>query len=274
MYRFQITEEDYQNHWANNWNNVLIVKNWQSILPSIPVVTKSDVLYREVRTWLNSKQSAIYIGRGYLGNHILKHKRWWRASVNGWANTRIMPAPYSRWSMLNLPKHPWKVTEVKKVLLAPSKMTSKIWSPEVAFRWAESIRDKFPGAEVRIRPKAGKSGLRWETLWEDFDWADLVVAQASAITCEAFWYGKKVISTEPCPTWAAGSGILENWQDPTEPALRDAWHEHIAWSQFTVDEWNSGVALDLLEKYLGPITTYDPGHSYNLIENLEQTFND
>jgi hypothetical protein len=68
------------------------------------------------------------------------------------------------------------------------------------------------------------------------DWADLVVSQSSAITCEAFWYGKKVISTEPCPTWAAGRTTLEDWANPTEPALRAAWHEHIAWCQYTRDQ--------------------------------------
>jgi hypothetical protein len=265
MYRFQITEADYQNnHWTAGFKNIEIVKDWHSISPSIPVITKSDVLYPEVRTWLNQQQPAVYIGRGYLGNHILKQRLWWRASINGWANTKLMPIPYSRWGRLNLPKHPWKVDKIKNVLIAPSKMTSSVWSPEVAFTWAESIQDKFPGANVRIRPKIGKPGLRWSSLWKDFEWADLVVSQASAITCEAFWYGKKVISIEPCPTWAAEKHTLDNWQDPTEPKLRDLWHEHLAWSQYTLAEWSSGDAFSLIEQYLGPIVNYKSGHTYAL----------
>lgn len=164
---------------------------------------------------------------------------------------------------MNLTKHPWKVKKVKNVLIAPSKMTSTVWTPELGWRWAESMVDKFPGAEVKIRPKGGKAGIRYETLWQDLDWADLVVSQSSAITVEAFWYGKKVISTQPCVTWAAGPQDLNNWEDPTEPEFREEWHEHVAWSQFTSNEWETGEALELIEKYLGPITEYKSGQTYN-----------
>jgi hypothetical protein len=163
---------------------------------------------------------------------------------------------------MQLPKHPWKVKQVQKVLIAPSKMASNIWSQVGTDVWAQSMLDKFPGADVKIRYKASTPWERWSTLWEDLDWADLVVSQSSAITCEAFWYGKKVISTEPCPTWAAGRSILEDWADPTEPPLRAAWHEHIAWCQYTRSEWQSGEALDLLEQYLGPFKYYDPEFQY------------
>ena len=163
-----------------------------------------------------------------------------------------------------LPRHPWKVKQIQKVLIAPSKMVSRIWSQVETLTWAESMQDKFPGAETKIRYKADTPGVRWATLWDDLDWCDLVVTQSSAITCEALWYGKKVISLEPCPTWAAEHAKLEDWKNPQEPVMRDAWHEHLAWSQFTVDEWASGEALSLIEQYMGPIADYDPGHDYNL----------
>ena len=122
---------------------------------------------------------------------------------------------------------------------------------------------QFPGAEVKIRYKIKKSGLRWATLFEDLDWADLVVAQGSAITAEAFWYGKKVISTHPCITWAAQQNTLEDWQDPKEPELRDVWHEHLAWSQFRNEEWESGEALNLIEKYFKDIVNYKTNYNYS-----------
>jgi hypothetical protein len=132
-------------------------------------------------------------------------------------------------------------------------------------QWAEGLAAQFPGANVGIRYKAKKSWQRWQTLWADFDWADLVVAQSSAITCEAFWYGKKVISTEPCPTWAAERTMLDDWQNPTEPVLRDAWHEHLAWSQYTHEEWASGQALRLIDQYMGSAHDYDPEFKYNFV---------
>jgi hypothetical protein len=165
---------------------------------------------------------------------------------------------------MTLPKHPWKVKEVKNVLIAPSKMTANIWTPELSWRWAESMIEKFPGADVRIRAKIGKASARYKTLWQDLDWADLVVSQSSAITVEAFWYGKKVIGTQPCITWAAGTQDLVDWKNPKEPELREAWHEHLAWSQFTVSEWDSGEVFTLLEKYLGPIKSYQSNQIFDL----------
>lgn len=264
-----LTSESKDNPSVKNWIDlgikIIFVDDWKNISNKIPVLCAGDLLHSHVRYWLNNKQPAIYTGRGYVGNHLYKHRLFYRASVNGWANTKLLPIPYDRWNVMNLPRHPWKVKEIKNVLIAPSKMTSKIWTPDLDWRWTESMIKCFPTAEIKIRPKTGKQGVRYETLWQDFDWADLVVSQSSAITAEAFWYGKKVISTEPCITWAAGKQLLEDWQNPKEPELREQWHEHLAWSQFTVSERDSGEALYLIEKYVGSIENYDPGHRYNLI---------
>jgi hypothetical protein len=264
-FRFQITQKDYsENPWFQHWPKIKVVDTWENISSDLPVITGSDLTRYEVRHWLTSAQPAIYIGRGYLGNHIYKTRYWWRYSINGWANTQLTQVPHSRWNLTKLPRHPWKVKEVKNILLAPSKMTATLWNSNYGENWPAMLVDKFPGANVRIRLKQRKSGPRWATLWEDLDWADLVIAQSSAITCEAFWYGKKVISLEPCPTWAASRTLTEDWRDPAEPSNRDQWHEHIAWSQFSNEEWLTGKALTLIEKYIGPIIDYKSNHVYNL----------
>lgn len=261
---YKILESDFNDSLVSSWTNLEIVKNLSEIKKDDPMIMGGDILRSDVRSRLVESQPTIYIHRGYLGNHLYKTRRWWRYSINSFANTRLLDIPYSRWELLNLPKHPWKVKKVKNVLIAPSKMTSSVWDPELGDSWAESMLDKFPKAKVRIRPKARTPGLRWSTLWEDLDWADLVVSQSSAITVEALWYGKKVISLFPCPTWAAGAdSSLENWNDPTEPKYRDAWHEHIAWSQFTNTEWASGDALSMIEQYIGNVQEYKSGVRYD-----------
>jgi hypothetical protein len=186
-----------------------------------------------------------------------------RITINGWANFDLKNIPYSRWNLLGLKKHPWKVKTIKNVLIAPSKVSTWYWASCDSNVWAKEISKKFPGANIKIRYKMEKSRNRWNTLFNDFDWADLVVSQSSAITAEAFWYGKKVISTEPCTTWAAGRTTLDNWQDPTEPELRDAWHEHVAWSQFTNKEIDSGDAINLVQLYHGSALDIKQDHQYN-----------
>jgi hypothetical protein len=262
---YQILERDYQDgiHWFSNWNNLVRIEDYQSFDLQIPIIIGADLLRLEVRQLLNRRCNGIYIARGYLGNHMYKTRQLWRYAVNGWANTKLLKIPYSRWNLMGLERHPWKVNEVKNVLIAPSKMTQPLWDPIQGWGWAEHMATQFPGADVKIRYKKGKSGLRWKSLFKDLDWADLVVAQGSAITAEAFWYGKKVLSTAPCITWAAQKNTLEDWQNPQEPKLRDLWHEHLAWSQFRNEEWESGEAVELIEKYLGPIDQYGFDHFYN-----------
>ena len=269
MQQLQVLTKEYHEHpwipgWHSKFDSIEFFNNWQAVSAQRVVVCGADVNQLHVKHWLNQQQPALYIGRGYVGNHTSKHRRLWRVSVNGWANTILKSIPHSRWSLLNLPRHNWKVQRVKRVLITPSAVATSAWEGLNSQSWAENLLDKFPGAEIKIRIKAGKAGLRYQDLWNDLDWCDLVVAQSSAITCEAFWYGKKVISLQPCPTWAAEKTTLENWQDPIEPAYRDQWHEHLAWSQYTVDEWASGEAFDLIQQYLGPVQSYDPGHCYNL----------
>lgn len=266
---FQVLTHEYKDNpsipnWIRFGYDIKFVENWQDISKNIPVICWADLLRENVRHWLNNRQPAIYCGRGYVGNHLYKKRLISRASVNGWANTVLKPIPYSRWEIMNLPKHPWKVSKIKNVLIAPSKMTCIVWTPDLKWEWATSIVDKFPGAEIKIREKPGKMGNRYNTLWNDLNWADLVVSQSSAITAEAFWYGKKVISTEPCITWAAERTTFDTWDDPSEPKLRDEWHEHLAWSQYTTEEWLTGHALECLTKYLGPVENYDPEHTYNI----------
>jgi hypothetical protein len=262
-----VAQDHFIQEWVDNWitqkRNIVLCQNWNDADPTIPVFCYSDLTNPNVPVWLTRQRPAIYIGRGYIGNHLHKKRMFYRASVNSWANTVLKSVPHSRWPVMGLPRHPWKVQQVRNVLIAPSKVTTRVWSGQSSAEWAESMSAQFPGADVRIRTKPGKAGNRYATLWEDLDWADLIVSQSSAVTCEAFWYGKKVISTEPCPTWAAGRTKLEDWQNPTEPELRAAWHEHIAWCQFTRDEWMSGQALDLIEQYLGPVEQYDPEFQYN-----------
>lgn len=269
MQQLQVLTNEFKDHpWIPGWiqagYDVKFVTDPADIVDSMPVICASEIHRSHVRHWLNTRKPALYIGRGYAGNHTAKKRRLWRVSVNGWANTVLRPVPHSRWDKMQLPRHPWKVKQVQNVLIAPSKLVSRFWSGSTTLDWAEGMLDKFPGAEVKIRYKADTPAERWATLWDDLDWCDLVVTQSSAITCEALWYGKKVISVEPCPTWAAEHTKLEDWQNPHEPELRDAWHEHLAWSQFTVDEWASGEALGLINQYMGPIADYDPQHRYNL----------
>ena len=165
MKNYSILERDFiNNNLLNNWKDLNVITDLSEINSADPVIMGGNLLRPEVRERLNLQKPTIFIHRGYLGNHLYKKRYWWRYSINGFANVKPLSIPYSRWSLLNLPKYAWKVKAVKNILIAPSKLTSLVWSNENGQEWAESLSKMFVGAHVKIRYKAPKSGMRWATL--------------------------------------------------------------------------------------------------------------
>lgn len=253
----QIFPEPRPDLWLEGWkkwaDKVIILDDPYKADPDIPFVFGGNMVYKWVRNWMADRKPCIVTNRPFLGGHLQKKRSAWRASVNSFANTQLNPIPYSRWSTVGLEQHLWKVKEVKNVLIAPPAKSIRVWTNTTAEQWVEEMKNKFPGANVKIRLKTGMKGKggRYLSLWDDLDWADLVVSYSSAITAEAFWYGKKAISLGVCPTWIASDNHLNNWQDPTEPVNRAIWHEHLSWIQYTDEEWESGDAQEMIYQYQG-----------------------
>lgn len=231
--------------------------------PEIPLVGGLNLAQREFREWMGQRRPFICFNRPHLGGWANARRLGVRrASVNSYACTSFGKKTHNRWRVLDLPRHPWKVKSVRKVLIAPPQKTTWYCLGQGADEWANDQATWFQnqGAEVRVRHKTvgkGKKG-RYVTLFTDLDWTDLVVSYTSAITTEAFWYGKKVISPGVCSTWPCGSQSRDNWQDPTEPPHRDLWHEHAAWTQFTAEEWSSGEAQEMIIAYQGHPLEVEP----------------
>ena len=101
MKQIQVLTQEFKDHpWIDGWIqtgvDIKFIDNPADVVGSVPVICGSDLTKNYVCHWLNIKQPAVYIGRGYVGNHTSKRRRLWRASVNGWANTKLKPVPYSR----------------------------------------------------------------------------------------------------------------------------------------------------------------------------------
>lgn len=253
----QVFPEDTPLAWIDGWkkyaDKVIILEKPEDAKSDIPFIFGGNLMSKWVRNWMASGKPCFVTNRPFLGSQLHKKRMAWRVSVNSFACTKLGNVAHSRWNTIGLQKNPWKVREIKNVLIAPPRKSILAWTGLGGQEWVDTIKDKFPGANVKIRLKEGMKGKggRYATLWSDFDWADLIVSYSSAITTEAFWYGKKAISLGVCPTWIACDNHLNNWQDPTEPANRDIWHEHMSWIQFTNEEWGSGAAQEMTVAYQG-----------------------
>lgn len=235
------------------WADKLILLNHESEYnPEITLVAGSKFYKPFFYNIMKNKNPYIAINRPYLGSHATKHRNQWRVSVNSLANFTPKKTPIDRWSNINLEMIDWKVKKIENVLIAPPIKPLPIFLNQSMESWSVSMKEQFPGANIKIRYKEGKGkGGRYVTLWNDLDWADLVISFSSAINTEAFWYGKKTISLGICPTWMCQKPELENWQDPYEPVNRKDWHNHMGWIQFSNSEWMSGDAQEMTFFYQG-----------------------
>lgn len=247
-------EEWFINGWKKWADKLIILQDNLDYNPNITLVTGArfhEPLFQQI---MKNQNPYIAINRPYLGAHTTKHRNQWRVSVNSFANFTLKETPYDRWEKINLEKHSWKVNAVKNILIAPPVLGIPAFIGVKTIDWAELIANYFSDATVKIRYKdlqgKGKGG-RYLTLWDDLNWADLVVSYSSAVTSEAFWYGKKVISLGACPTWMCQPPDLTNWKDPSEPVNRDKWHTHMSWIQFSNEEWMSGDAQEMTMNYQG-----------------------
>lgn len=249
-------DEEVVNGWKK-YLDQLIIRPGASIDnldPEIPLILPANPL-KYTKEWMRRKNPFFAINRPYLGNwRTAGNRMGLRSSVNSFACTKVGKMTGSRWDTLGInKKHPWKVTEVKNVLLAPSTKGQTVFTGLTEEEWCKPLVEFFEkeGANVRIRTRAGKPEKRYASLWQDFDWADLVISVVSGVTAESFWYGKKTISLGLCPTWTCCEKDLSDWRNPTEPAGRDDWHEHMAWIQFTYEDFYSGLAQELTHQYQG-----------------------
>lgn len=262
--------------YSHTFNDLGIVAGWKRYLDQLIILDPTDLPNPEIplilnamplgitKQWMKDKLPFFAMNRAYLGSWKYNNASYSRISVNSFACTKFGNMPYSRWDRLGIEKRPWAVSEVKNVLIAPGKKSHTVFTGEHPADWAERIKGQLEneGATVRIRLKQGKRKV--QLLGDpninllpligpgsEFEWADLVISHSSAITTEAFWYGKKAISTGVCPTWVTCDNTLSNWKNPLEPNDRERWHEHMAWIQFSAEEWYSGEAQESTVFYQG-----------------------
>lgn len=241
------------NGWKKWANKLIPIKNTEEGDPEIPLLMGTNLANGDHRNWVSARRPYISMNRQLTRNWCDKHRSMLRISVNSYAATQLGKFSHSRWPVQGLEKHPWKVNKVENILIAPPEKSIYAWTGIWGLDWAEQIKNQLEpqGANVKIRPKLRKRGPRTVTLFDDLDWADLVITYSSAISVEAFWWGKKVISLGVCPTWVACDNTLDNWKDPTEPINRDIWHEHVSWIQFKFEEFESGDAQEMTYQYQG-----------------------
>lgn len=189
---------------------------------------------------------------GYFGN--TKTKRIVRLSVDGFQNVGpIIDRPANRWEQLNIDQSSFKqgsaivvVPPDRKIAHALSLGTEDQWIDEVVLK-IKSFTDRE--IKIRKRPEPRADRLVSNT-FKDFikDDTFCVVGYSSNALVEAAIHDIPVIALGHSATKSLYNYRLHEIEN-IKPACSDnkqAWLNHLAYSQFTKEELLSGLAWELI----------------------------
>jgi len=189
---------------------------------------------------------------GYFGNK--KIKTIFRLSVNNFQNINpIIDRPADRWEQLNLEQHSFKQGSAIVVVHPDRKIVHTLglgsedqWIDETVVK----IKN-FTDREIKIRKRPEPRADRViSNTFKDFikDDTFCVVGYSSNALVEAAMHDIPVISLGHSATKSLYGYQLEDIEKikPAYPSDKQAWLNHLAYSQFTREELLSGLAWELI----------------------------
>ena len=189
---------------------------------------------------------------GYFGNK--KRKTIFRLSVNNFQNIDpIIDRPADRWESLGLEQHSFKQGS-SIVIVPPDRKIVHTLGLGSEDRWINETVLKiksFTDREIKIRKRPEPRADRIvSNTFKDFikDDTFCVVGYSSNALVEAAMYDIPVISLGDSATKSLYRYQLEDIEKikPAYPSDKQAWLNHLAYSQFTREELLSGVAWELI----------------------------
>ena len=189
---------------------------------------------------------------GYFGNK--KRKTIFRLSVNNFQNVNpIIERPSDRWENLNIAPHSFNqgsaivvVPPDRKIVNARGLGSEDQWIDETVIK-IKSFTDR--AIKIRKRPEPRADRIVSNT-FKDFikDDTFCVVGYSSNALVEAAMHDIPVISLGHSATKSLYTYQLEDIEKikPAYPSDKQAWLNHLAYSQFTRDELISGLAWELI----------------------------
>lgn len=213
-----------------------------------------------VKEWAAAGNSYIEIDMGYWGLDTPRRDTK-RVTYNNSHNLNMLSSvPYSRKDTLNPPVLPWNKRKGDYVLIIepnPNTMTER--KGINMSQWREMMLDLITPhwkGEIKWRvKKGGKNRTRWKTFVEDVKNCQAVVGERTNACAEAIMLGCPAYTIDDTITTLLMGKDLSQIANPIYPD-RDAWIEHVAWSQFHNDEFNNGSKIaELVEQYqINPYT--------------------
>ena len=207
--------------------------------------------WEPLKSWIAEGRPWIEIEYGYWGPDTPRRETR-RVTYRGHHNLKMRPVPYTRGHLFPVPSHrPWRQTPGDYVLaIQPVEviLTERTGEDMQQFRerMTAAIRPYWSG-DIVWRKKIGAKHPRFESFCQQLERAHAVVGERTMACVESCLLGVPAYTTDFSMTSLLMGGI-ENLAAPQFPDRTD-WWEHIAWSQFTREEFNTTLPADLVEQY-------------------------
>lgn len=212
-----------------------------------------------IKEWADNGGKFIEIEYGYWGERLPARKpriQTKRVTYCG-SHNHIMKTtvPFSRIHTLQTPPiQPWKKTLGTYVLIPEphpewlykrTGVTIQEWQKKMA----DLITPHWDG-EIRWRRKqSGASSSRFDSFKQDVENCYAVVGERTMACVEAVMLGSLAYTIDETAVTPLMGNDLSMLKNPIFPD-RTKWLEHIAWSQFHINEFQNGTSVaDMVEEY-------------------------
>jgi len=236
-----------------------------SNLPDDELVIRGIVKKDAIKTAESLNNNYYYIDTGYVGNfpslgNPSGKKIWHRIVKNGLQHSQIRDVPPDRWNNLliqdpRLQWQGWKNHNKKILLVLPNPKATRFYDVDYdqwISRTIESIKtySDLP-IETRIKGTRSERGHGY-SIYDAFDtgvYATVVFNSIAAL--ESVLYGIPSFVSVPCAASPIASDDLSRLSSPFKPDIATILKQchNIAYGQFTIEEFSSGDAYRITEKY-------------------------
>ena len=215
------------------------------------VVSHFAPWWSPLKEWIAAGRPWIEIEFGYWGVDTPRRATR-RVTYCGHHNMRIYSRPYSRANLFPEPaQQAWQhrtgdyvlvPMPINEILLQRRGITTPEWCASI-----ETEIKKYWDGNIVWRPKAGSKSTRFQKFQDQLTHAHAVVGERTMACVESVLLGVPAYTVDASITTLLMGGI-ENLANLTYPDRAD-WWDHIAWSQFHIDEFVNGNVAELVELY-------------------------
>lgn len=232
---------------------------------SKPLIIRGVIKRDHANRCKELKRDYWYIDTGYFGNFPSPgnsggKKKWHRVVKNENQQVDIAEVPNDRWERLvsDDPRLQWKGWKNynKKILLVMPNPKACIWYGIDYDKWVKETQEniaKYSNLPVEVRIKGSRRERNnGYTIYDAFDsGVYATVAMNSMAALESVLYGIPAFVSVPCAASPLASTDLSQLSNPFKPDEKLIYKHccNLAYTQFTIDEIESGLAYKLTEKY-------------------------